>query len=104
MDIPMQEFKVEKECIKLPVIEGKKDVFISYKRENVAYVARLFSELEDHDIHTWFDMNELHQNVGDEYTERIHKGIDSSELFLLMYTKDVEKSDFIVNEEPELQS
>lgn len=97
--IPMQEFNFENESVKLPVIEGKKDVFISYKRENVAYVARLFSELEDHDIHTWFDMNELHQNVGDEYTERIHKGIDSSELFLLMYTKDVEKSDFIVNEE-----
>ena len=50
-------------------IEGMKDVFISYKRENVSYVARLYDELENHDIKTWFDMDELHQDVGKEYTE-----------------------------------
>lgn len=95
----IQVFKVEDEKVELPILEGSKDVFISYKRENVAYVARLFEELESHEIKAWFDMNELHQDVGKEYTDRIHKGIDGSGLFLLMYTKEVESSDFIINEE-----
>lgn len=95
----IQVFKCGNESVELPVIEGKKDVFISYKRENVPFVTRLFEELDCHDIKAWFDMNELHLDVGKEYTERIHKGIDSSEFFLLMYTKDVEESDFIINEE-----
>ena len=95
----MQVFNVENEKVELPVIEGKKDVFISYKRENAAFVTRLFEELDSHEIKAWFDMNELHQDVGEEYTERIHKGIDNSEFFLLMYTKDVENSDFIIIEE-----
>lgn len=95
----IQVFKVENEKVELPVIDGKKDVFVSYKRENVAFVTRLFEELDSHEIKTWFDMNELHQDVGKEYTERIHKGIDNSEFFLLMYTVDVEDSDFIIMKE-----
>jgi acetyltransferase-like isoleucine patch superfamily enzyme len=85
--------------VELSIIKGSKDVFISYKRENAEYVARLFAELKEHDIDAWFDLNELHQDVGKEYTERIHKGIDNSEYFLLIYTKEVEESDFIIKEE-----
>lgn len=85
--------------VELPVIEGCKDVFISYKRENAEFVSRLFAELKEHDIDAWFDLNELHRDVGKEYTKRIHKGIDSSEFFLLIYTKEVEDSDFIIYEE-----
>jgi len=85
--------------VELPIIEGNKDVFISYKRENADYVARLFAELKEHNIDAWFDLNELHQNVGKEYTERIHKGIDNSEYFLLIYTKEVEESEFIIKDE-----
>ena len=85
--------------VELPIIEGSKDVFISYKRENADYVARLFAELKEHEIDAWFDLNELHQNVGKEYTERIHKGINNSEYFLLIYTIEVENSDFIIKEE-----
>lgn len=78
---------------------GKKDVFISYKHESRAYVSRLYNELERHDIKVWFDLDELHQYVGEEYTKRIHNGIDNSEFFLLIYTKDIERSDFIIKEE-----
>ena len=85
--------------VELPVIEGSKDVFISYKRENAEYVARLFEELKEHNIDAWFDLNELHQDVGKKYTDRIHKGIDNSEFFLLIYTKEVEDSEFIIKEE-----
>lgn len=97
--VATQSFRVNKKEIKLPVIEGKKDLFISYKRENAPYVSRLAKELDDHNIKPWFDLNELHQDVGDEYTMRIHKGIDDSNYFLLMYTKSVENSDFIIEEE-----
>lgn len=78
---------------------GKKDVFISYKRELVPFVTRLYKELESHDIKAWVDLNELHQYVGEEYTNRIHRGIDNSEFYLLIYTKDIEESDFIIKEE-----
>ena len=74
-------------------------MFVSYKREKASYVARLFEELENHNIKTWFDLKELHQDVGKEYTKRIHQGIDNSQYFLLIYTQDVEDSAFIVNEE-----
>ena len=57
------------------------------------------TELDRHNISTWFDLNELHQDVGCEYTNRIHKGIDNSKYFLLMYTKEVEFSKFIIEEE-----
>ncbi|MBO7580111.1 MAG: TIR domain-containing protein [Bacteroidaceae bacterium] len=87
------------QLLELSAIVGKKDVFISYKREIAPYVARLFEELESHDIRAWFDLNELHQYVGKEYTKRIHKGIDNSKFFLLIYTKEVENSTFIINEE-----
>ena len=80
-------------------ILGKKDVFISYKRESVPFVARLYKELESHDIKAWVDLSELHQHPGEEYTHRIHNGIDNSEFFLLIYTKDIEESDFIINKE-----
>lgn len=96
---PKQIFKSGDQLVELVFNEGKKDVFISYKRETVSYVARLAEELEKHGIYAWFDMNELHQYVGMEYTERIHRGIDNSQFFLLVYTKDVEQSNFIINEE-----
>ncbi len=78
---------------------GKKDVFISYKRESAPFVTRLYKELESHDIKAWVDLNELHQYIGEEYTHRIHNGIENSEFYLLIYSKDIEESDFIINEE-----
>lgn len=87
------------ETISLASIVGTKDVFLSYKRENANYVSRLDKELSEHNISTWFDLNELHEDVGKEYENRIFKGIDDSTFFLLMYTKDVESSNFIVEKE-----
>ena len=87
------------EHLSIPAMEGHKDVFLSYKRENVRYVVRLYHELERHFIKSWLDISELPQHVGDEYRDKIHKGIDSSKYFLLIYTKEVEKSDFIINDE-----
>lgn len=87
------------EKIEIPSMEGSKDVFLSYKRENIKYTARLYEELKKHDINAWLDIRELPKIVGDEYKKQIHDGIDASRYFLLIYTKEVEDSDFIINEE-----
>ncbi len=96
-----QLFEFNGKQIELETIDGKKDVFVSYKRENVRFIARLVVELNHHNISTWFDMDELHEDVGKDYTKRIHHGIDMSAFFLLIYSKEVENSDFIINEELE---
>jgi len=86
-------------------IDGKRDVFISYKRENAPFVTRLYDELERHDISAWVDLSKLHKEVGEEYQEKIRKAIDSAEYFLLIYTEhegcSIEKSDFIIKNELE---
>lgn len=101
MENKKNQFQFHGETVVLPEIKGKKDVFISYKRKNVSFASRVFNELikEEYGIKVWFDINELHENVGDEYANRIHEGIDNSEYFMLIYTKEVEDSDFIINEE-----
>ncbi len=83
----------------LPGMSGKKDVFISYKRENAPFVVRLYHELENHEVKAWLDLDRLPNETGSLYKEKIHTGIDNSEFFLLIYTKEVENSDFIINEE-----
>lgn len=91
---------IDKQEQAMPVkIMGKRDVFISYKRENAEFVTRLYEELERHNISAWVDLSKLHKEVGEEYTERIHHGINSSILFLFIYTKEIENSDFVINQE-----
>lgn len=86
-------------------IKGKRDVFISYKRENAPFVTRLYEELETHDISAWVDLSKLHKEVGEEYQEKIRKAIDSAEFILLIYTDhkgcSIEKSNFIIKNELE---
>lgn len=84
-------------------IEGKRDVFISYKRENAPFVTRLYEELDKHSISAWVDLSKLPKEVGEDYQEKIRNAIDSAEYFLLIYTEhegcSIEKSDFIINNE-----
>ena len=84
-------------------IEGKRDVFISYKRENAAFVTRLYEELDRHGISAWVDVSKLHKEAGEEYQEKIRKAIESAQYFLLIYTEhegcSIEGSDFIINNE-----
>ena len=84
-------------------IEGKRDVFISYKRENAPFVTRLYDELERHNISSWVDLSKLHKEAGEEYQEKIRKAIESAQYFLLIYTEhegcSIEGSDFIIDNE-----
>lgn len=87
------------ELIKQQNAQGEKDVFLSYRSTGVEFASRLFDELEQHNIETWFDKAILHQFVGDQYKDIIHQGIDNSKLLLLIYTDDVKTSKFIIEEE-----
>lgn len=84
-------------------IEGKRDVFISYKRENAPFVTRLYDELERHGISAWVDLSKLHKEAGEEYQEKIRKAIETAQYFLLIYTEhegcSIEGSNFIINKE-----
>ena len=84
-------------------IEGQRDVFISYKRENAPFVTRLYEELERHNISAWVDLSKLPKEAGEEYQEKIWKAIESAQYFLLIYTEhegcSIEGSDFIINNE-----
>lgn len=84
-------------------IEGTRDVFISYKRENAAFVSRLYGELDKHNISAWVDLYKLKEETGEEYEEKICKAIESAQYFLLIYTDhegcSVEDSDYIINNE-----
>ena len=80
--------------------QGVRDVFLSYRSTQVGFASRLHYELEvSNKITTWFDKEILHEDVGEEYANIIHKGIENSKLFLLVFSKDIESSDFILNEE-----
>ena len=85
------------------IIEGKRDVFISYKRENAPFVTRLYDELERHYISSWVDLSKLHKEPSEEYQEKIRKAIESAQYFLLIYTEhegcSIEGSDFIIDNE-----
>lgn len=87
------------ELIKEQNAQGKKDVFLSYRSSCVDFASRVYGELEQNNIETWYDKAILHEFVGDQYKDIIHQGIDNSKVLLLIYTEDVNDSDFIINEE-----
>ena len=98
------EQTLKKEVQAMPEkIEGKRDVFISYKRENAPFVTRLYEELDRHGISAWVDLSKLYKEAGEEYQEKIRKAIESAQFFLLIYTEhegcSIESSDFIINNE-----
>ena len=72
------------ELIKLQNAKGIKDVFLSYRSTGVDFASRVYEELENNHIETWFDKAVLHNFVGDEYKEIIHTGIDNSKLLYLI--------------------
>ncbi len=96
----------KKEVESLPRrIKGKRDVFISYKRENAPFVMRLYDELKEHNISSWVDLSKLPKEQGKEYADKIRKAIDSAKYFLLIYTEhkgcSIEHSEFIIQNEIE---
>lgn len=68
-----------------------KNVFISYKSENIDFAFRLAQELNEHNITCWLDKIEMPKDPGAQIPEKIKEAIDSSTYFLLIYTNSIEK-------------
>lgn len=86
---------------RIAIPQERKVLFLSYRSSQVDFAARVFQELDRHCISTWFDKEILHEHVGELYPQIIKEAIDKSELFLLIYTKDIETSTFIIENELE---
>ena len=80
-------------------IKDRKDIFISYKNTKIEFVRNLFNELKEHEISAWYDKNGIPDYIGEEYTLKIQEAIMNSNLFLLIYTKDIEDNTFILQKE-----
>lgn len=77
----------------------KYQVFISYASENVNVAIDFSKELSNHNISNWFDKDNLYKDISKEYVNYIQDAILNSELMLLIYSKEVNSSDFIIKKE-----
>ena len=69
---------------------SKPKVFISYSSLNSSFVDKLVNDLKTNDIDVWYDKLEL--KVGDSIHSMIDKGIDESAYFLIIVSKELNKS------------
>ncbi len=60
-------------------------VFISYARQNEAFVRKLASGLNHHKINAWVDIHEI--EAGKSWARQIGKALDSCELMLLILSE-----------------
>jgi tetratricopeptide (TPR) repeat protein len=68
------------------------DVFVSYAREDLAFVRRLRRVLESADLHPWIDVEGMYG--GEEFWPEICKAIDAAAAFLFVMTPDSVASTF----------
>lgn len=68
------------------------DIFISYAREDVAFVRQLSQAFKDHSRSVWVDLEGLH--AGEEYWPWICQAIAESGVFLFVISPDSARSEF----------
>lgn len=74
-----------------------KEVFISYKREELDLVRRIKDEIEkETGCKCWIDLEGI--DSGDDFTKRIVSAINKSNVFLFMLSEKSQKSDFALKE------
>lgn len=74
-----------------------KEVFISYKREELGLVRRIKDEIEkETGCKCWIDLEGI--DSGDDFTKRIVSAINKSNVFLFMLSEKSQKSDFALKE------
>lgn len=74
-----------------------KKVFLSYAREDSKKAEQIFNDLTKHGIDVWFDKISI--DAGQKWQESIEKGIEQSELFIVLLSKNsVSKTGFIQKE------
>lgn len=73
-----------------------KKIFISYAHQDVKVVRNLALAYKAQGVDYFFDREKL--DAGDVYEEKIFDYIDSSDLFILCWSKNAEKSEFVAKE------
>lgn len=71
-------------------------VFISYSREDQAFVDRLSIELLNHNVKVWRDEYKL--SAGDSLTQRIHSGIDQASFLCVVISDSALASEWVKKE------
>lgn len=65
------------------------DVFVSYSKNDQVKVSRLVETLENKGIKVWFDENQI--NPGDDFLDKMRKGIEECSFFLVCLSPSFEK-------------
>ena len=71
----------------------KSNIFISYSRREVGFIDALTSELEHHDFDIWLDYRDL--IPGTPWKEQINKGVDESDVILVVVSKESMASKYV---------
>ena len=72
-------------------------VFISHAKEDNLLVHRIIKILDDNNILKWVDLEQL-DNLGASINEKINDGLSSSRYFLLLWSDNANKSEFVKKE------
>lgn len=73
-----------------------KKIFISYAHQDIQQVKHLALAYKAQGVDYFFDRDKL--NPGDVYEEKIFDYIDNSDLFILCWSKNAEKSEYVAKE------
>lgn len=73
-----------------------KKIFISYAHQDIKQVKHLALAYKAQGVDYFFDRDKL--NPGDVYEEKIFDYIDNSDLFILCWSKNAEKSEYVAKE------
>lgn len=79
--------------------QHKWDVFLTYSSSIIDFAQRLRDELVQFEINPCFDREILTANTGRLYKDVIQNGISQSHKFLLIYTPEINNSNFIIEKE-----
>lgn len=74
-----------------------KDIFISYSK-NFDIVHAFLKDFETNGITTWIDIENLYKKPSEDFGEEIKQNIRDSSAFLLIYTKESIKSNYVKQE------
>lgn len=73
-----------------------KKIFISYSRRDMIFVEKLAQDLVDAGYEVWYDLTNI--EGGDRWAQEIQKGIDQSQIFVLVVTPNSIASEWVEKE------
>jgi formylglycine-generating enzyme required for sulfatase activity len=73
-----------------------KKIFISYSRLDLPFVEKLAQDLSDVGYEIWYDLSKI--DGGDRWSQEIEEGINGSEIFVIVVTKNILDSEWVEKE------